>query len=334
MQTEFRTVVDIDKFNFSIDAGSEVLLLGSCFSDNIGARFVNSRLKATVNPFGVVYNPYSVAKLLERALDRKLCRENELMQRNELWHHFDFHGSFSDQDKTKVFENINKTIEETHEILKSANVLILTFGSSFVYERTDTSEIVANCHKFPANFFFRYRLDPDEIAAIYKELMVAIRMLNPGVKFIFTVSPVRHWKDGAHSNQLSKSVLFLAIDKLVEWFDGARYFPAYEIVMDELRDYRFYDPKMFNPSPQAVDYIWLRFSETVLSSRAGKFIALSSKIAKARNHRLGNVSIQESEIFLEKSLRLVENVQNQFPETDLTVDLHYFRNLLSQYRSS
>lgn len=334
MQTEFRTVVEIDKFDFSIDAGSEVLLLGSCFSDNIGSRFVESRLKATVNPFGVVYNPYSVNRLLERALNLELCRENELVQRNQVWHHFDFHGSFSNPDQATVCRNINKAIEKTYEILKSADVLILTFGSSFVYERTDTSDIVANCHKFPSDFFSRYRLDSDEIASVYKELMVSIRMLNPGIKFIFTVSPVRHWKDGAHGNQLSKSVLFLAIDKLVEWFDGANYFPANEIVMDELRDYRFYDSKMFNPSPQAVDYIWQRFSETVLSSRARKFITLSSRISKARNHLLKNVSGQESEMFLEKSLKLVESVQSQFPETDLTADLHYFRNMLSQYGNS
>jgi hypothetical protein len=334
MQDEFRTVIDIEKFDFSIDPGSEVLLLGSCFSDNIGARFEQSHLRASVNPFGVVYNPYSIAKLLERALDLDLCGENELMQINGLWHHFDFHGSFSNVDKKTACSTINKAIEDTHEILKSTNFLILTFGSSLVYERVDTSEIVANCHKFPTDFFSRYRLDSDEIASKYRDLMVSLRMLNPKLTFIFTVSPVRHWKDGAHGNQLSKSVLFLAIDKLVEWFDGAVYFPAYEILMDELRDYRFYDPKMLQPSSQAVDYIWQRFSETVLSMRARKFIAVSSKISKARNHRLMNASRQDSVIFLENSLKLVEDVQNQFPEADLTSDLDYFRSLLSQSRFS
>ncbi len=332
MQTKFRTVVGIDKLDFSIDAGSEILLLGSCFSDNIGRRFVESRLKATVNPFGVVYNPYSIKVLIERAMRFDLCSEKELVQRNDMWHHFDFHGSFSDQDKAVVCRNINQAIEETHHILKSINVLILTFGSSFVYEREDNSEIVANCHKFPADFFSRYRLDAEEIASAYREMMISVRMLNPEVKFIFTVSPVRHWKDGAHGNQLSKSVLFLAIDKLVEWFEGVSYFPVYEIVIDELRDYRFYDPKMFNPSSQAIDYIWQRFCETVLSPRARKFVDLSSRISKARNHRIVNVSKQESLTFLEKSLRMVEDIQIQFPEADLTEDLHYFRNFLSKYR--
>ncbi|WP_291860795.1 GSCFA domain-containing protein [Marinilabilia sp.] len=328
MQNEFRTVVNIKRFDLSIDVGSEVLLLGSCFSDHIGARFVDSRLKAVVNPFGVVYNPWSIARLLERTMNLELCEEDELILHNEHWHHFDFHGVFSGADKTDVSKKINQTLENTHEILGRTDYLVLTFGTSYVYERVDTSGIVANCHKMPTGFFSRYRLEPDEIVALYKELIVSLRMFNPGLKILFTVSPVRHWKDGAHGNQLSKSVLFLGINKLVELFDGVEYFPAFEIVMDELRDYRFYDPGMFNPSEQAVDYIWRRLVDSLFSNDAQKFISLASKIAKARKHRIVDPAASESLTFIRKSIELIENIKLQFPQADLDSDHLYFKNLL------
>jgi hypothetical protein len=330
MQNDFRTIVKIGKYDFAIGVDSEIMLLGSCFSDNIGACFVESRLKATVNPFGVVYNPWSIARLLERTMNLEWCGEDELVLHNEQWHHFDFHGVFSGTNKADVCENINQTLESSHQILRNTDYLILTFGTSYVYERADTSEIVANCHKMPAVFFVRYRLEPDEIVALYKELIVSLRVFNPGLKILFTVSPVRHWKDGAHENQLSKSVLFLAINKLVELFDGVEYFPSFEIVMDELRDYRFYDAGMFNPSGQAVDYIWHRLVESLLSSDAQKFISLSSKIAKARNHRLVDFAGSEPLIFIQKSLELIENTKIQFPQADLQSDYLYFRNLLDR----
>jgi len=328
MQNDFRTVVDVGKFDFSIHADSEMLFLGSCFSDNIGARFKTSRMKALVNPFGVVYNPLSVARLVERALDPEPCTSDELVFHNEKWHHFDFHGSFSGFEPREVCEVINRTVQETSTLLKSSDVLFLTFGTSFVYERQDTSEVVTNCHKFPSGFFSRYRLDPEEIVVKYKELIVSLRVFNPKLKIIFTVSPVRHWKDGANGNQVSKSALFLAIDKLVDLFDGVYYFPAYEILMDELRDYRFYDARMFNPSEQAVDYIWKRLSDVLFSSSAKKYISLTSRIAKARNHKLSDSSGSQAVEFLRQSLRLVDDVTRQFPGCDLSSDAEYFRNEL------
>ncbi|WP_010665513.1 GSCFA domain-containing protein [Marinilabilia salmonicolor] len=328
MQNDFRTVVKVGKFDFSIDTDSEMLFLGSCFSDNIGGRFTMSRMNALVNPFGVVYNPLSVAFLVERAIEGAMCTSDELVFHSNKWQHFDFHGIFSGKEAQSVCEKINSAIQLTHSVLKKANVLFLTFGTSYVYERTDTSDVVANCHKFPSDLFSRYRLEPEEIVGKYKELIVALRMFNPGLKILFTVSPVRHWKDGANGNQVSKSVLFLAVDKLVELFDGVDYFPAYEIVMDELRDYRFYDSRMFNPSEQAIDYIWKRLADALFSPSAKKYIYLTSKIAKARNHRLSESSGPETVSFLKQSLQLVSDVTNQFPGTDLSSDAEYFRNEL------
>ncbi len=282
MPFEFRTVVHPGKYQSEIDVGSKIFLMGSCFTDNIGSKFLDARLQALVNPFGVLYNPFSIARLLERVKEQDLCQPEELVLHNGVWHHFDFHGRFSHPDQHRVCEQINNGLEVAANFLENTDFLVLTFGTSFVYERADTSEVVANCHKFPEDYFNRYRLDPEEIISLYKELIIALRVFNPGLKIVFTVSPVRHWKDGAHANQVSKSSLFLAIDKLCDLFDKVWYFPAYEIMMDELRDYRFYDDDMFNPSNRAVDYIWYRFSETLLSEKGRQFIKRTARILKSK----------------------------------------------------
>jgi hypothetical protein len=328
MPYEFRTIVEPGKFDAAIDVGSKVMLMGSCFTDNIGARFVENRFKCMVNPFGVIYNPVSIERLLHRVIHHQYCLPEELVRQDGLWHHFDFHGKFSGTTKEAVCEKINKTIEQTIDFLEVADFLMLTFGTSFVYERNDTSEIVANCHKFPANHFSRYRLEPDEIISMYKELIVSLRVFNPDLKIIFSVSPVRHWKDGAHGNQVSKAVLFLTIDKLCEWFEKTWYFPAYEIVMDDLRDYRFYDEKMLNPSVSAVNYIWMRFTEALFTPRAIKFLKRIEKVIRARNHRFMNPDPVVQNHFATKALEIIYDIENEFNEVDLTEDKRYFEELV------
>jgi hypothetical protein len=330
MSYEFRTVVDSGKYGSDvIDIDTRVFLAGSCFADNIGAKFREGRLNAMVNPFGVIYNPISIARLFERVMERIYCNSDELVYYNDLWHHFDFHGRFSNSDDDKVCENINQALDSAYDFLQEARFLIITFGSSFVYERTDNSEVVANCHKFPSDFFNRFRLQPNEIVSLYKEMIVSLRVLNPQLNIVFTVSPVRHWKDGAHGNQLSKSVLFLAIDELCNLFDNVHYFSAFEIVMDELRDYRFYDEQMFNPSRQAVDYIWNRFSESLLTPKARQYLIQTAKVAKAHNHRTIGLSSDSYWRFLQKSLALIDDIEHQFPEANLRDDRNYFEKLLN-----
>lgn len=328
MSSEFRTIVDIGKYESNFDVGSRALLLGSCFTDNIGSKFTENRLNALVNPFGDIYNPVSIARLLNRVIEQHYCDQEELVEQNGLWHHFDFHGRFSGTNKNEVCANINRTVQECGQFLKSADFLLLTFGTSFVYERTDTSEIVTNCHKFPSDFFIRYRLEPEEIITLYKELIVSLRVFNPGLKIIFTVSPVRHWKDGAHQNQVSKAALFLAVDKLCEVFEKVWYFPAYEILMDDLRDYRFYDERMFNPSAVAVEYIWNRFVNVLFTPRAQKFLQKIEKVKKARNHRFLHPNAESQRRFAHKMLRLVDDIEQEFPEIVLSADREYFSQWL------
>ncbi|MFO8000034.1 MAG: GSCFA domain-containing protein [Marinilabilia sp.] len=331
MTYDFRTVVDPGEYGSAIGVDTRVFLTGSCFSGNIGHKFLEHRFPAMVNPFGVLYNPFSIARVLERVKEQTYCREEELVGHEGLWHHFDFHGRFSNTNQETVCRDINRTINETNSFLESAGFLIITFGTSYVYERIETGEVVANCHKFPSGDFYRYRLEPDEIVSLYKELIVSLRLFNPQLKIIFTVSPVRHWKDGAHGNQLSKSVLHLAIDKLCDLFDKVWYFPAYEILMDELRDYRFYSDDMFNPSALAVDYIWDRFGDSLLTSRARQFATRAKKLAQARQHRFLGADENSHVRFLQNSIELVGDIERQFPEADLKEDRRYFEKLLDRY---
>ncbi|MGM0377103.1 MAG: GSCFA domain-containing protein, partial [Bacteroidota bacterium] len=312
----------------SIDLGTRVFLTGSCFTDHIGRKFQEHRLPVMVNPFGVLYNPFSIARVLERVKDRTYCHENELVHYNRLWHHFDFHGRFSHVGKKTVCREINRVIDDAAGFLGGAKFLILTFGTSWVYENIENNRIVANCHKIPADHFTHYRLEPEEIVALYKELIVSLRVFNPSLKIIFTVSPVRHWKDGAHANQLSKSVLHLAIDKLCNLFEGVWYFPAYEIMMDELRDYRFYDDGMFNPSSLAVDYIWERFSASLLTPETRQFALKAFRINKARKHRHSGADEESYYGFLQNTLRFIKETEQQFPQADLSDDHRYFEGLL------
>ncbi|MGQ1890367.1 GSCFA domain-containing protein [Thermophagus sp. OGC60D27] len=328
MLSEFRTIVDVGRVEATIDVDSRVMLMGSCFTDNIGSKFVENRLHALVNPFGDIYNPVSAARLLNRVINRNLCTNRELVQHEGLWHHFDFHGQFSNPEKETVCGRINETIEQVSRFLKSADFLLLTFGTSFVYERSDTSQIVANCHKFPSAFFSRYRLEPEEIISLYKELIVSLRVFNPNLKIIFTVSPVRHWKDGAHQNQVSKAALFLAIDKLCEVFEKVWYFPAYEILMDDLRDYRFYDEKMFNPSHAAIEYIWRRFVDALFTVRAQNYLKRIEKVKRARNHRFFHPDPVLQSRFAQKTLQLIDEIESQFPEIVLSSDREYFDKLV------
>lgn len=327
MPFEFRTVVDPGEYNVKLEVGSPVFLMGSCFADNIGRKMWENRLHSLTNPFGVLYNPFSIANCLKRVINRNFCEKEELVFNNHLWHHFDFHGRFNNAEKDAVCDAINNEIDEARAFLSRSDFLIITFGTSYVYERKDTSDIVANCHKFPDDYFNRYMLEPEEIVSLYKDLIVSLRLFNPNLRFIFTVSPVRHWKDGAHGNQISKASLILAVDKLCNLFEKVWYFPAYEIMMDELRDYRFYEPGMLNPSNQAVDYIWHRFSQVLLSGQAQKYISLTKKIHQARQHRFLTDSGESHFKFVQKNIRLIEDIYRQFPEAHLEDDLAYFRSL-------
>ncbi len=325
--SEFRTVIKLGGSDVKISYNSVLLFMGSCFSESIGEKFTERRFNAMVNPFGILYNPVSVKQSIEILLKKVLFDDDMLFENEGLWHSFYHHSRFSSPDKKRVVENINKSIIEGHEILKKADFLFITFGTAWVYENLTDGKIVANCHKLPASKFRRFRLKVDDIVEGYTRLLESLGKFNPNLNIVFTVSPVRHWKDGAHGNQLSKSVLLLAIDELANRYSNVSYFPSYELVMDDLRDYRFYAEDMLHPGSLAVDYIWNRLSETFFDAKAKEFVKEIEKVMKAVKHRPFNSGGEEFRRFVKRETERLKSMETQYPGVDMTEYLEYFMNI-------
>ncbi len=280
----FRTVVNIKPSDFKIDYHSKILFVGSCFTENIGNRLAELKFRADVNPFGIIYNPISVKNSLDILIERKRFTKEDIHFHNELYFSYYHHSDFSDPKAEKCLEKMNVRIEYSSEFLRETDFLFLTFGTSWIYSLNSTKEIVSNCHKQPANYFTKHLLSVENIVNLYIELIEKLLQINGKLKIIFTVSPIRHWKDGAEGNQLSKSILLIAINLLKEKFNCVHYFPAYEIMMDELRDYRFYADDMIHPNQTAINYIRNRFTETYIQPEAQQLMNKVDKIVLAQNH--------------------------------------------------
>ena len=257
----FRTTIELKKSEELITYKDKIMFFGSCFTDNIGNKFLNLCFNTIVNPFGVLYNPLSVSKNIKNLIEKKKYTESDIFYHNDQWRSFDHHGSFSHIEKNQYLENINKNQEESSKFIDNASFLFITFGTAFVYNHKATNQIVANCHKIPDNEFNRELINVDSIINEYDDLIKRLIFENPKLKIVFTISPVRHWKDGAEQNNLSKSILKVSIDKICKQNPEASYYPSYEIMMDDLRDYRFYKDDMLHPNNIAIEYIWNHFSD-------------------------------------------------------------------------
>lgn len=311
------TEVSLPEYPFSLNHQSPVLLMGSCFTENIGRLMERSLFPVCINPFGVSYNPLSVKRGLEALMQKEAYLAEDLDQYNELWFSFDHATRFSSPDQARCLQEINRAFLEAKAALKQARALILTWGTSWVYRYNATGEVVCNCHKIPAREFTRSRLSPQEILAAYESLLPILFEFNKDLKIIHTISPVRHWKDGAHGNQLSKAALLLAGDALQERFPKQFfYFPSYEIVMDELRDYRYYAEDMLHTSEQTSRYIWEKFQAALIEPRSREIIGEVEPLRKILEHRPlskeGDAS-QQSQTLLEEKLEIA---RKKYPEID------------------
>ena len=258
----FQTPVEILKSPFSITYEDLILTLGSCFAGNIGQKLQDVYFDTDVNPFGVLYNPLSISNSFDLLIQNKPFTEKDIFEYKSMWQSFSHSSLFADTSKEGCLEKINTRLNSAAENLKKANVLLITFGTAWIFEEVKSGRVVSNCHKLPASTFTRRRLEVNEIVDVFNCLICNLLNKNPELQIIFSVSPVRHWKDGAAENSVSKSTLLLAANELQEQFANVHYFPAYEIMMDELRDYRFYAPDMLHPSEVAIDYIWEKFCRT------------------------------------------------------------------------
>ena len=311
------TSVEISKMIPLLDYSDSLLCMGSCFATEIGSRLQEAKMHCQVNPFGVLYNPMSIATSLRTLLDKKYPKEDDFVSYGGLWHSLSFHGDYSSLTKEGLSENIWHSLDACQDVLKQLSCLLVTFGSAYVYEWKETGKVVANCHKMPEKLFNRRRLEVNEIVDAYRILLQDIWQVNPTMRVLFTVSPIRHVRDGLHENQLSKATLLLAIDQLKQLFpEKVLYFPAYELLMDELRDYRFYADDLVHPSRVAVDYIWQRFSEACFSQDT--LIAMQSvkEIKIMMEHRPLHPESEEYDRFLHQILLKIEALSEKYPYFD------------------
>ena len=324
----FRTEIQLPASSFRISHNTPLLFTGSCFTENIGIRLEELLFPVLINPCGIVYNPSSVKRSLELLAGEKIFTEADIDLYNELYFSFDHDTSFSHTEKMSCIKNINSAIEKGSVHLKKASYLLITFGTAWVYFHKGIKRMVANCHKIPAAEFERKLLSVQEIVSDYLSLIESLTKLNPQLKFIFTVSPVRHWKDGAVGNQISKSVLILAIHKLIELLAGkAQYFPAYELLLDDLRDYRFYEEDLLHPAKNAVDYIWDKFSGVYFDKITEEIIKEISLLIAASRHKPFNEGTSAWKAFLENNLKKTETLSKKYPFLDLSI--YYSRFSLS-----
>ena len=277
---KLQTIVDIKPSEWKIGYEDKVLMLGSCFSDEIGAQMQQRYLQVTCNPFGTLYNPLSIAQALT------MTEVPELVEHEGLWHSMAHHGSFSRASKEEAEQAVRASIKTMQQALNEASVVIVTFGTAWVYEMKGEGlpvtgyGVVGNCHKLPERCFVRRRLTVEEIVDAWKPILEKYSDKH----WLFTVSPIRHIKDGLHENEISKATLLLALEAISHQHSAISYFPSYEIVLDELRDYRFYADDLVHPSSLAVNYIWERFVDTYCTNQTKNELVLQHKRWKHEHH--------------------------------------------------
>ena len=276
------------------------------------------------NPFGIIFQPKAIEKALFDCVDQKEYSAEDLIQHGDIWLSLHHHSKFNNRDSKLVINDINKHIDQGHKTLKRASHIIITLGTSWAYRWKEDGSLVANCHKIPQAKFKKELLSSEQILQSLQNMVRKVQGLNKDVKFIFTVSPVRHWKDGAVQNQLSKSTLILAIHQLKKIFDNVEYFPAYEIMMDDLRDYRFYADDMLHPSKVAVDYIWDLFSKTYFEDETIEIIKEVGKIIQAKNHRPLNSKTENHREILESQQNKIIQLKKKYSFLDFTAEEKYF----------
>lgn len=322
---DFRTEIRLDRAPFAIDHSSKVLMAGSCFSENICAKMSGLKFDVCGNPYGVLFNPASIASMLSHLAERRGYTAADLQNESGIWFSWRHHGSFSGTDPKDVLSGINAAAVRGAEALAAADYVILTFGTAWIYRLASTGEVVANCHKMPSGMFVRKRLTVEEIVNMYKPLFEGALK---GKKVIVTVSPVRHLKDGFAENSLSKAILRVAAEELAAGYSDAHYFPALEIVADDLRDYRFYADDMVHPSVAAVAYVWEKFSGWALDERSRMVIPKLEKLTAAMSHRVLHPGNEVAKAFARRMISLSEELQALLPESDFSGEKSYFSSML------
>jgi hypothetical protein len=314
---EFRTILPIKKYEFPVDYQSDIVLLGSCFAENMAEKFKYFQFQNTVNPFGIIFNPVSLEKIIRRSVNKDYFSEKDIFFHNDLWHCYEVHSELSNPNKETFLVKLNEIIESTHQQITKATHLIITLGTSWVYRSIASNEIVANCHKVPQKQFTKELLSIETITQSLQNISALVLSINKEAKFIFTVSPVRHIKDGFVENNVSKAHLLSVLYEMSNSQSlRVNYFPSYEIMMDELRDYRFYANDMLHPSSIAIDYIWIKFFENYVAAKEFDTMQRVCDIQKGIAHRSFNVDSEKHQLFLKQLSQKMDSIVKQFPHME------------------
>ena len=308
---KFSTPVSVLKLQPPIDYNSKILLLGSCFAENISSKFQYYKFQTLRNPFGIIFNVVSLEKVIHRIITKKYFTEEDVFYHNDLWHCFEVHSELSHPDQHVFLNNLNQLISSIHQEINSLTHCFITLGTSWVYRHNATREIVANCHKLPQQLFTKELLTVAQNQKSLQSSIDLIKSINSNIKFVFTISPVRHIKDGFFENNVSKAHLFSALYEILQ-LQGT-YFPSYEIVIDELRDYRFYAKDMLHPADVTLDYIWQRLSETYFDEETIQTMQEIESIQKRLAHKPFNPHTENHQKFLEEVQQKIAILTSKLP---------------------
>jgi GSCFA family len=310
---QFRTTLSIPKPTFEISYGTPLMMLGSCFTENIGTRLQSLHLPVLINPFGIVYNPVSMVNSVNYLMTDDMFSEKDIFKESDLWHSWQHHSRFSSPVKAEILRGINIELSSARSHFLKTKTLILTLGTANVFIEKKSNQVVNNCHKVPSHFFDKQRLSVEEVISNLKFVFEKIFIQNADCQIVMTVSPIRHLRDGLIENNRSKAVLLLACAELSDLFPNVHYFPAYELVIDDLRDYRFYAPDMMHPTEQAIDYIWQHFTDTFFTEKTKMIAEEVQKINLMKQHRPLHPNTEGYQQFVNNLQQKIDFLRKKYP---------------------
>lgn len=322
-----RTTFPVTPSDRKINYGTPVIFAGSCFASEIGEKMASAGMQVLINPSGTLFNPASVASAIDIIVEKKSFTSEDLFLHDGLYHSFYHYTDFSSHDSVKALEKINLSVSKAHGFLRKAEFLFITFGTARIFRLKETGMIVSNCHKLPASMFTTRLLTVEEIHELWVDLLGRLAGFNKNLKVIFTLSPIRYLNNGVHDNQISKAILLLSIEKLLEHPSSPGYFPVYELLMDDLRDYRFYAGDMVHPSETAIEYIFDAFTSAFFSRETLQIYKEAVEIEKAMNHRFISPVAEQVRRFADTMLRKISLLEKRVPGIDLGAQKKYFYSL-------
>ncbi len=331
---KFHFAFDIKKTPHPIQHPHKLLLIGSCFTENIGEKLRKHKFEVLENPNGILFNPVSVAEAVDQYITNKIYTAADIFEHNETWHSWKHHSRYSGTSQQECLEKINLSTQNAHEYLQTTDHLLITLGSAWTYTLTTEAanavegSVAANNHKAPANWFSKRLLEAGEVTGLLEKMLQRLLEFNPALQVIFTISPVRHLREGVIENNRSKAVLIQTVHALVEKYEQLYYFPAYELVIDDLRDYRFYAEDLVHPNYQATQYVWEKFTESCMTETTRALMKEIAEINLAHQHTPFNPSTQNHQKFLRSYYTKTKTLQDQHTYLDFSAELDYFQKNL------